>query len=137
MEINLWAVLLATVGQFAFGMFWYMPVFGNLWGKMHGFDKLSKTQQKEMASKMGPIYGLQFLVSVFTAFALAKLMVLLPGYSPYTLALLVWFGFVVPIQFSDIAFGGTDQKWLSKKLAVVAFGSLGALFVAVTILGLF
>lgn len=136
-NVNLWAVLAATAGQFVVGMFWYTTVFGKLWGKMHGFDSISKAKQKELMSKMGPIYAVQLLVTILVSFALAKLMVLLPDYSVYTLAFLLWVGFVVPTHYSNVAFGGTESKWFVKKLAVLSFGSLAALLVAAFILQLF
>lgn len=137
MDVSLLAVVAATVGQFIFGMIWYTPLFGKLWGKMHGFDNLSKEKQKEMMSKMGPWYTLQLVVTVVTAYVLAKLMVTFPDYSPYTLANLIWLGFVVPTQVSGVIFGGTEAKWITKKIAVLAFGSLGCLWVAVAILNMF
>ena len=45
------AILVATVGQFIFGAIWYMPVFGKLWGKIHGFDQVPPEKQKEMMKK--------------------------------------------------------------------------------------
>ncbi len=38
MDINYIAVLVAAVAQFIFGAIWYMPLFGGMWGKIHGFD---------------------------------------------------------------------------------------------------
>src|SRR5437868_3473041 len=102
-HINFLAVLIAALAQFAVGGIWYTVIFGKKWGEMHGFDKLSKAKQDEMKSMMGPFYGLQFLVTIFTSVVLAKLIVLLPNYSAYTLALLVWLGFVVPTEFGAIA----------------------------------
>lgn len=137
MDVDYVAILAAAVGQFAFGALWYMPLFGKVWGKIHGFDKLSKEKQKEMMSKMGPMYGLQFVVTVVTAYVLARAIELLPNYSPYMLAGMLWVGFVVPTQVAAVIFGGTDEKWMAKKIGVMAFGTLGCLLVAVFILGLF
>jgi len=47
-SINLTAVLLASVAQFILGAIWYTPLFGRMWGKIHGFDKLKQKTQKEM-----------------------------------------------------------------------------------------
>jgi hypothetical protein len=135
MDINIIAVIAATAAQFVVGMIWYAPLFGKLWGQIHGFDQLSKETQKEMMAKMGPFYGLQLLVTVFTAFALAKLMVMLPEESPYMLATLVWFGFVIPTQVSAVVFGGTEPKWIVKKVLVMAGGSLVCLLAAAAVLG--
>jgi hypothetical protein len=132
--ISLWAVLLATVVQFIVGMIWYMPVFGKLWGKIHGFDKITKEKQKEMMSQMGPYYFLQLLVTVVTAIVLAKLMALTPDYSVYKLGLFVWVGLVVPTQVSAVIFGGTESKWIVKKVVVMAGGSLACILSAVAVI---
>lgn len=136
-DVNLIAVLAATAGQFAFGAVWYTFIFGKLWGKIHGFDNLSKAKQQELMSQMGPIYGVQFLVTILGSIGLAKLIVLLPEYSPYSIAVWVWMGFAVPAHVADVLFGGTDSKWIVKKIAVTTGATLGYLLVAAFILGLF
>lgn len=136
-SINLTAVLLAAVGQFAFGALWYTALFGNLWGKMHGFDKLPKAKQQEMMKGMNGIYAIQFLVTLISVFVLAKLITLLPSYSAYTLAFWFWLGFMVPCNVSTVLFGGTENKWIPTKIALMCGAHLGYLVVAVFILGLF
>lgn len=135
--INLMAVLLAAVGQFAFGALWYTALFGDLWGKMHGFDKLPKAKQQEMMKGMNSIYAVQFLVTLISVFVLAKLITLVPGYSAYTLAFWLWLGFMVPCNVSAVLFGGTENKWIPTKIAVMCGAHIGYLLVAVFILGLF
>jgi len=134
MEINVFAVLVATVVMFAVGAIWYMVLFGRKWGEMHGFDKLSKKEQKELQSKMGPYYGLQILVTILSAFVLAKLITLVPDYSVYTLAFWVWLGFVLPSQVSAVVFGGTEAKWMVQKIAIMIFESLAHLLAAAFVL---
>lgn len=137
MDINVMAVLAATVGQFVFGAIWYGPLFGRLWGKMHGFDKLSKTKQQELMSKMGPVYVVQFLVTILTSLVLAKLMLLLPNYSAYALAMWVWLGFLVPANISANLFNGTAPEWLIKKNVIMCLAALGYVLIAVAIIKLF
>lgn len=127
-------MLLATVAQFVVGMVWYMPLFGKLWGKMHGFDGLSKEKQKEKMRQMGPYYVVQLFVTILTAFVLAKLLALAPDYSPYKMAGLVWLGIAFPANVSAVIFGGTDGKWVLKKIAVMAGGSLVCLVAAVLVI---
>lgn len=131
------AVVLATVAEFVVGAIWYMPLFGKLWGEIHEFQKWDKKTQKEMQGKMGPFYGVQLFVTLITTIVLSKLMVMLPTYSPYSLAMMSWIGFVVPTQASAVIFGGTDPKWIVKKIAVMAGGSLACLLVAAAILNFF
>jgi tetrahydromethanopterin S-methyltransferase subunit E len=137
MNINLLAVTLATIAQFIVGAVWYSLIFGKLWGRIHGFDKLSKEVQKEMMSKMGPLYGGQLIVTIFISVVLAYLIKFMPEKSPYLLAFMVWIGFVIPTQYSDVIFGGTDSKWIIKKLAVLAGASLACLMVAAALLNAF
>ncbi len=137
MDVKFLAVILATVAQFVVGAIWYMPLFGKLWGDIHGFDKLTKKEQKEMQSKMGPYYGAQLFVTFLTAFVLAKFLVMLPDYSPYALGLMCWVGFLLPANVSSVIFGGTEANWMAKKMAVMAGGSLACTIIAVVVLNLF
>ena len=135
-EINFIAVIIATIAQFIVGAIWYMPLFGNLWGKIHCFDQLDKKTQKAMQAQMGPYYLGQLVVTVLTTLVLAELMTMLPGTSPYLIALMAWFGFVVPTQFSSVIFGGTEGKWIIAKFSIMAGGALACVLVAATILSM-
>lgn len=134
MNINYSAVLVATIADFVVGAIWYMPLFGNLWGKIHGFDALSKKDQQEARKGMAPMLVVQLVITFITALILAKLHNLIPAYSIYSLAVVVWGGFVVPTQIAAIIFGGTDKKWFVQKTLIMAAGSLTCLQVAAAIL---
>ena len=137
MSINYTAVLVASIADFAIGAIWYMPIFGNLWGKIHGFAKMSKKEQAEARKGMAPLMVTQFIITLLTALVLAKFIILLPDYSAYTLAAMVWVGFVVPAQIASVIFGGTDKKWFVTKTAIMAGGSLACLLAAAAILKAF
>lgn len=134
-ELNLLGILLATVAQFIVGFLWYGPLFGNLWGKMHGFDKLSKATQKKMMNEMGPYYGVQAVVTLITSFVLA-LFITYSGWNPYALAGFLWIGFIVPAQVSAVIFGGTEKKWITSKISVQAGGALACLEVGAVVIAL-
>lgn len=137
MDINFWAVLLATIAQFIIGAIWYMPVFGSLWGKIHGFEKYSKKEQTEMQKGMAPLMVVQFLLGGVTAFVMASLFGALPGYSVYMITLWLWIGFVVPTQTSAVVFGGTAPRWVITKTAIMAGGSLACMLVAAFVISIF
>lgn len=136
MNINFLAVLIATVAQFAVGAAWY-TYFGKIWGEIHGFDKLPKATQEKMMKEMGPWYGLQALVTVVTSVVLAIFIFNQPEWNAYAMAAFFWVGFVVPTQVSAVIFGGTEKKWIVKKIAIQAFGSLVCLEVAALVFQLF
>ena len=137
MDINYLAVAVAAVAQFAVGAVWYMPIFGSLWGKIHGFQDLTKAQQKEAQKQMMPMLVVQFVGTLLTTVILAKLIATTAIYAPYSLALLIWAGFFVPTQVAAVIFGGTDTKWVVKKIAIMAGGSLACLLVATAVLQAF
>lgn len=138
MNINYIAVLVAAVAQFIFGAIWYMPIFGNLWGKIHGFDRHSPEAQEKMRKGMMPLLVVQFIITLVTTIVLAKLFNTYTGdWSDYCLAALFWIGFIVPTQIAAIIFGGTDPKWIIHKTLIMAFGALGCVMLATFILQAF
>ncbi|QQS19916.1 DUF1761 domain-containing protein [Candidatus Saccharibacteria bacterium] len=137
MSINLGVVALASMAQFIVGAAWYTFVFGKQWGEMFGFDKLSKKDQKEMQSKMGPYYGLQLFVTLMTSYVLALFIADNPDSSEFVIALWLWVGFVVPTQVSAVIFGGVHARWIQRRIAIMAGGSLVCLMVAAWIFSLF
>lgn len=137
MEVNLLAVAAATVVMFIIGAFWYMVPFGKLWGKIHGFDKLSKQKQDEMQKAMAPWYGVQLVVTVVSAYVLALLIGLLPNESPYFVAFLVWLGFVVPTEASSQIFGGSPEGYVWHKIAISVSEALLHLLAAAWVISLF
>ncbi len=134
MHLNYLAIILATFVEFAIGAVYYGPVFGKLWGEIHGFDKLSKETQDKMVKAMGPFYALQALVTLITTFVLAIFLVYQPTWNAYAMASFFWIGFVVPTQVSAVIFGGTKPEWVAKKIVLMACASLICLEVATVIL---
>jgi hypothetical protein len=135
MNINIWAVILAALAQFVFGAIWYMPLFGKLWGDIHGFNTLSKKERQKAQKHMMPLLAVQFAVTLLTTVVLAKLIESLPGYSPIALGFFAWLGFIVPTQVAAVVFGGTTPKWVVPKIAVMVGASLGCMLIASSILG--
>ena len=89
------------VASFIFGFLWYGPLFGKTWAGLMGF-------KTEGCEGKPPVKALlvTFLGTAFTTFAMAYI---LGNYKPccnFGAALLVWFGFYVPLLFSPIAWEG-------------------------------
>lgn len=137
MQINYISIVIATVAQFIIGFLWYGPIFGKLWGKIHGFDKLPKATQQKMMKSMGPFYVLQLLVTIITTIVLAIFITYQPTWNAYAMAGFFWIGFVFPTQVSAVIFGGTEGKWIAKKIAVQAGASLLCLEAAAIIIRFF
>lgn len=136
MELNIVGIIAATVAQFIFGFIWYGPVFGKIWGQIHGFDKLSKEVQQKLMKEMGPFYILQVVVTVVTTVVLSVMLSSLPSWNPYILAGLLWLGFVLPTQVSAVVFGGTEKKWMFPKIAIQSGAALVCIMLASLVLSL-
>ena len=125
MEINYLAIGVAAVAQFIVGAVWYMPLFGKMWGQMHGFDKVPPEQQKEMYKSMMPLMVVQFVMALVTSAVFGILVANAPAqWNIYALAGHYWLGFAAPMQVSLVIFGGTEPKWVMRKILISIGGSL-------------
>jgi hypothetical protein len=135
MPMNYLAILIATVAQFIIGAVWYMPIFGKIWGKIHGFDELGPEAQAVAQKAMMPLLVVQFVTTFITTIVLSIFIQYLPAnWNVYALAGFFWVGFVVPTQVGAVLFGGTKPQWVVKKILIMAGGSLVCLEVAAIIL---
>ncbi|MEN9649843.1 MAG: hypothetical protein RL094_810 [Candidatus Parcubacteria bacterium] len=136
MQLNYTAIIIATLLQFIVGAVWYTFIFGKLWAKIHGFDKCSAEEQKEMMKHIMPLYGIQLIVTLVTTFVFALLVAGFPAqWNIYGLAGFFWIGFVMPTQASAVMFGGAQAPWVMKKFLIMAGGSLACLMAAAAVLG--
>jgi len=114
-EVNYVAVLLAGVASMVVGFLWYSPIlFAKPWMKLMGYTakSMGETQQK-----MAKSYSLSFLLSLVMAYVLSHVMTFSSSYLHYapvasglTTAFWMWLGFVMPVQATDVLFGGKSGK---------------------------
>jgi hypothetical protein len=130
MDMNWGAVIAATVAMFAVGAFWYMVPFGKIWGKIHGFDKLSKEKQKEMQTKMGPWYGAQLVFTLVSSAVLTSMLIQMPTVSPYKIVFMTWLGFALPTTAGNMIFGGSPEGYVWHKIAISGGEILARLLLA-------
>jgi hypothetical protein len=113
-EVNLLAVLLASIASMVIGFWWYSPMWlGKVWMKER---KLTAASMKAAQKEMGMLYGLSFIVSLVTAYVLAHVMALSANFYHYpmimtglTSGIWMWLGFVLPVQTTASIFG--DKNW--------------------------
>ncbi len=110
-EVNLFTLLAAVVASMLIGYLWYSPMlFGKPWMKLMG---ISKEDMKGAKKGMTKMYTLSAVAAFVTAYVLFHVSVMSQksfGYSPLdaglSSAFWVWLGFVAPVQFTDVLFGG-------------------------------
>lgn len=122
-------IILSIVGAIlsaVIGTIWYSnsTPMGKIHMKYLGFDKLSddekKAKIKEAIPTMPKIYGMQFLLSLLTSFAVVFIVMLSVrnGMAPkfaYSFIAFNWLCFMVPIIGSGILWGNCDRKIALKK----------------------
>jgi len=128
MELNYTAIIVATIAQFIFGAIWYTPIFGKIWGKIHGFDQVPAEKQKEMMKGMWKFLVMQFIFTLLTTVVFAYLLTgFTSDWNIYKLAFLYWLGFMLPTQVAAVIFGGTKPEWMMTKIAISVGASLGCM----------
>lgn len=113
-EVNYLSVLIAGVAAMAVGFLWYGPmVLGKPWMKLMGYTKESLEKEKK---NMGKTYGISFVLTLVMAYVLTHVMTFSESYYGYapvmtglTSGFWMWLGFVMPVQATDVLFGG--KKW--------------------------
>ena len=137
MDVNILAVLTGTAVMFAVGAFWYSVPFQKAWGRIHGFDKLSKKEQDALMKDMGMTYGIQLAVTVISAYVLAHFLTLVPSLEFYKLAFFVWLGFVMPSQVSAVLFSRTEKKYKFEQIVIMSGEALVRLLLVAWVISLF
>ena len=113
-EVNYLSVLVAGIAAMVVGFLWYGPMlFAKPWMKLMGHTKESMEAGKK---EMGKTYGMSFVFTLVSAYVLSHVMSFSEsfyGYAPVMTGLssgfFMWFGFVMPVQATDVIFGG--KKW--------------------------
>ncbi len=131
-EINFWAVLLATVSSMVVGTIWYAKgVFGKTWAKLVKID-LNDKKMKEGAPKA---IALTILVSFITAYVLAHLSFLSHEFfknsflqDSLTTAFWVWLGFTAARIITHDVF--------ERRPAKLTFITITHEFVTIMVMGL-
>jgi hypothetical protein len=111
-QVNALGVVLAAVASMVVGSVWYArPVFGSVW------MKLAKVKMDGDKSKIAPMLGLTFLMSLITAYVLAHVSYLSNGYfgnsffqDALTTAFWMWLGFTAARIFTHDLFEGRPSK---------------------------
>ena len=120
LQINVVAVLVATVASFALGMLWYAVLFMKPWAREMGFDSNMRPSGKVMARNVALSLVGNFLFAWVLAFYFAGWRLLPGGPSEFgalafglNSALSAWIGFFLPIHLSRVVWEKHSWKLFS------------------------
>lgn len=113
-EVNYLAVVLAGVASMAIGFVWYSWLFAKPWMKEMNYT--AESLKKDQAN-MGKTYTISFVLALLSAYILTHVMTFSHTFYGYAMvstgvssAVWMWFGFVMPVQATEVLFGGKTLK---------------------------
>lgn len=116
-DVNIWAVLLATLSTMVVGSIWYSPkVFGNRWGELAGVNS-------DEASAVGPII-VTVIVSFISAYVLASMATIAQEFyggnflvNALLIGVVLWAGFIAARFITHDAFEGRPTALTTMNIA--------------------
>lgn len=119
MVINWWAIIVGAISVNVLGFIWYGSIFGKVWGSIIGMptaSEMSEKDNKDFQKKMTPLYFLNFLLSIWTAYVIsfyvagwtdAGSTLILNGVMN---AFWLWIGFLIPVLAGNAMWSGKSRK---------------------------
>ncbi len=126
-DVHYLTILVASVVSMVAGAVWYIP-FAKLLTKIRA---LTAAEEKQAQEQMGLMFGVGFVLNIIMALVLFFVVAIADTYYHWGAfagvfsALLMYIGFVVPVQASHILFGNYGH--IHKKLKLFAINTGGQL----------
>lgn len=111
--INYWAILVGGLFSMVLGALWYGPIFGDKWMEILGMDPDDTVAMDKMKKSAGPMYMVQFVLTLFQVLVLAHLIADTQQVSGVERALWIWAAFVMPTLAGAVMWTNEpkDLKW--------------------------
>ena len=116
MNINMVAIVVATVANFFLGFLWYTPLFGKAWAKEMGMDTNAKPAVGEMAKGMTAMVVGNFLMAYVFAHNNAAWS-FVPGANEMSATasimssvVFTWLGFYLPVDIGTVTWERKSWK---------------------------
>lgn len=94
--VNYWAIASGAVLSMVIGAIWYGPLFGKKWMELIGVNSADLEARKKMQKSAGPLYLVQFLMTLFQVLVLAHLIADTQLAGGLERSLWIWGAFVIP-----------------------------------------
>ena len=95
-EVNYWAIGAGAVFSMVLGAIWYGPIFGKKWMEIIGVDPTDLEARKKMQKSAGPLYFVQFILTLFQVLVLAHLIADTQRVGGLERSLWIWAAFIIP-----------------------------------------
>ncbi len=112
--INYWAILVCGILSMVIGAIWYGPLFGKKWTEIIGATNQDLETRKKMQKEAGPLYLIQFLLSLFQIFMLVSFAGLInkaePDFGYMFTSLSLWVAFIMPTIAGSAMWNNDSSK---------------------------
>jgi len=110
-ELNYWAILVASVLSMVLGAIWYGPLFGKKWMEIVGADANDIMARKKMQKEAGKLYVVQFILTLFQTWVLAiYIQSALSDIGGIENAIWIWAAFVMPTIAGSAMWNNDSSK---------------------------
>lgn len=110
MEINYVAVIVCAALSMIIGFVWYGLLFGRIWTRIIGATESDLEARRQMQKKAGPLYGVQFLLTLIQVYILAQVINTWTDASGTLVALWIYLGFIVPTVAAGSMWNNDSRK---------------------------
>jgi len=94
--LNYLAIITGAALSMVIGGIWYGPLFGKKWMEIIGVNPADSDAKKKMQKTAGPLYAVQFILTLFQVLVLAHLIADTTKVGGLERALWIWGAFVIP-----------------------------------------
>ena len=94
--VNYWAIASGAVLSMVIGAIWYGPLFGKKWMEIVGVNSADLEARKKMQKSAGPLYLVQFILTLFQVLILAHLIADTKLVGGLERSLWIWAAFIIP-----------------------------------------
>lgn len=94
--VNYWAIATGAIFSMVLGAIWYGPLFGKKWMEIVGVNPADLEARKKMQKSAGPLYAVQFVLTLFQVLVLAHLVADTNIAGGLERSLWIWAAFIIP-----------------------------------------
>ena len=111
--VNYFAIVVGSVLSMAIGAMWYGPLFGKKWLEIVGATAEDLEARKKMQAAAGPLYVMQFVLTLFQVLVLAHLVADTTRVGGLERSLWIWAAFVIPTLAGAVMWTNEEgrRKW--------------------------
>jgi hypothetical protein len=108
--VNYWAIATGAVLSMVIGAIWYGPLFGKKWMEIVGVNPADEEARKKMQKSAGPLYVVQFVLTLFQVLVLAHLVADTKIAGGLERSLWIWAAFVIPTLAGAVMWTNESPK---------------------------